>query len=139
MQVDAYRDQVSSLYHRVESWLAELGIQATVERTSQELREDPSGPYEIESLSLSFPEQRPEVHLIPRGRFIVGALGRVDMKSRHGIERLVLVPRVEMGEGFGTNPEDLRECEWAWGENSLTPQLHTLDQDMFHRLLEVLT
>lgn len=86
---------------------------------------------------------RDQVVLEPKGRFIVAALGRIDIASRKGREVLVLLPNVGVDfddeEDLPESVINLSDCEWIWVESKVKPSKHTLDPDLFLRLLQVLS
>lgn len=88
---EAWVAQVRLLYTQIEGWMQEFIQQDKAELThgSTELVEDYLGRYAIPTLNIRVAEQH--VALIPIGRIILGAYGRVDMEGVRGRVRLVLV------------------------------------------------
>lgn len=83
--------KVSEFYKLVEDWLkpyVERGLLAS-ERVKIKIQEEFLGEYEIEQLIIKMPNE--EVKLVPVGRMIFGALGRIDMHGNQGTARFLLV------------------------------------------------
>jgi hypothetical protein len=89
-EVSGYRDRVDSLYKDIRRWIAERRSDAVFSQTDLEVSEEYTGAYTLQSLEISLPTL-PAVRFVPRGIFMVGAHGRVDVRSRLGREVLVWV------------------------------------------------
>jgi hypothetical protein len=87
-EIADYRHRVSALYDNVRAWIATRAPGAVFHRTRVQVNEEATGPYELESLDVSLPGL-PAVRFVPRGIFMVGARGRVDVRSRLGHQPLV--------------------------------------------------
>jgi len=148
---DEYLARVESLYAQVRAWIRAFDPRATLEEEDTLLREEPVAPYKAKILVIERPGYKP-VRLIPRGRWIIGAEGRIDMKSDLGIETLVHVsdgdPHVRM-DLLTENGKLLEEEEpvpaagdvaegWVFVQNRQIGMLPRLDAALFRRLLEVL-
>jgi hypothetical protein len=148
---DEYLEHVAALYSRVREWLRGFAPDAQIETERITLREEPIEPYPAEILVINRPHYK-TVRLIPRGRWIIGAEGRVDMKSDLGTETLVYVtdggPAIkfetltENGKVLDRGehrlaPEDVAEG-WVFLQNRQMGMLPVVDADLFYRLLEVL-
>jgi len=98
---DSYRQKqewiaaLGKLMAQVRKWLesAEVETLLTVEEVQLELREPGLGAYTAMGLQLTTPHGK-VIHVIPKGRFVVGASGRVDIEC--GPKKAVLV-QVEPG------------------------------------------
>ncbi len=148
---DEYLSRVSILYDRARHWIHSFDPQARVAEEPVTIEEEPVEPYEAKTLIIDRPDYK-TVRLIPRGRWIIGAEGRVDMKSDLGTETLVYVseggPVITIDE-LTENGRILERKEphplakdvaegWVFLQNRQLGMLPTLDADLFHRLLEVL-
>jgi hypothetical protein len=87
-EIGDFRQRVDALYDNVQTWIVARLPQATFHRTPMQISEESTGPYELESLDVSLPGL-PAVRFVPRGIFMVGARGRVDVRSRLGRQTLV--------------------------------------------------
>src|SRR6266704_745308 len=97
--VHTYLQRVDQLYTDVRNWITALEPNAQFIETEIELVEGATGPYKAKNLEIARPG-RPALHLIPRGRYMVGAEGRVDVRSRLGWEILVWVKAGGPALGF---------------------------------------
>ncbi len=127
-EVDGYRHRVEGLYDDVRGWISERRPEASFAQTQVELAEEATGVYKLQSLDVSLPGL-PAVRFVPRGIFMVGAHGRVDVRSRLGREVLVWVeaggPVLTIAESAGREPEaeisrplfrNVAEG-WAWSDS----------------------
>ena len=141
--VHTYLQRVHQLYTDVRSWITALEPKAQFFETEIELVEEATGPYKAKSLEISRPG-RLGLRLIPRGRYMVGAEGRVDVRSQLGREIFVWVrpgaPAVgfKFSRGNGEAPEELSGRPmfpgiaegWAWSDEDRGELLH-LDLSVF--------
>jgi hypothetical protein len=141
--VDTYLHRVDQLYDEVRIWMTALEPNAKFFETETELDEEATGPYKAKCLEIARPG-RQALHLIPRGRYMIGAEGLVDVRSRLGREVLVWVraggPAVgfKFSRGTGEAPEELSgRCMfpgiaegWAWSNEDRVEVLH-LDLSVF--------
>ena len=149
--LDEYLKRVDDLYAQVRKWIAGLDSNSTVSEEAITLREEPVDPYQAKVLVISRDNYKP-VRLIPRGCWIVGAEGRVDLKSDLGTETLVYVseggPAIRI-DVLTENGKVLEEGEsrslgedvaqgWVFVQNRQVGLLPTLDANLFRRLLEAL-
>src|SRR5688500_17050818 len=88
--VDTYLQRVEHLYADVRNWMTALEPNAQFSEIQIDLIEQATGPYEAKSLEITRPG-RPALRLVPHGRYMVGAEGRVDVRSHLGREILVWV------------------------------------------------
>lgn len=147
---DEYLKRVEDLWEIIGGWLSQLDPTARVDTEEVTIREEPVGEYTAQSLVIKRKDYK-DVRLIPRGLSIIGAEGRVDMKSDLGTETLVYVreggPQVsfrcltESGELLMKDERPLGKDVaegWVYVQNRQLGLLPTLDADLFYRLLEVL-
>src|SRR5437868_15068549 len=87
-EIDNYRRRVNALYDEVRAWILARLPGATFRRTPVEMNEEATGGYKLESLEISLPGL-PAMRFVPRGIFMVGARGRVDVRSRLGRQTLL--------------------------------------------------
>lgn len=149
---DAYLKRVDGLYAQVRKWVEEFDPTAEISEENLTLYEEPVAPYQAKVLVIKRPTYKP-VRLIPRGKWILGAEGRVDLKSDLGTETLVYVSEdvptisidrlTESGKVLEERmPNSLPNNDvakgWVFVQNRQIGMLPTLDADLFRRLLEVL-
>jgi hypothetical protein len=141
--VQAYLQRVRQLYDDVSNWMTTLETNSKFSETEIELSEEATGPYKATILEIARPG-RPAIQLVPRGRYMVGAEGRVDVQSGLGREILVWVqaggPAVgfRFSPGSGEAPEELSGDAmfpgivegWAWSDEDRRELLH-LDLAVF--------
>jgi len=141
--VQTYLKRVDQLYADVRSWMAALEPNARFIETVVELDEEGTGPYKARNLEI-IRSGRPALRLVPRGRYILGAEGSVDVRSRLGREILVWVRAGGPAVGFrfspvaGEAPEELSGPPmfpgipegWAWSDED-SGQLMHLNLDVF--------
>jgi len=151
-QRDEYLRRVGDLYETIIEWLKALDPRATISTENVTITEEAVSPYEAKSLLIQRPGRKP-VRLIPRGRWIIGAEGRVDLKSDLGSETLVYVaeggPQITIQEisesGRILEPGKLKPIAqdvaegWVYVQNRRLGIFPSLDADLFYRLLEVLS
>ena len=148
---DEYLKRVDDLFSQSRAWIAETDPEAEVTQEEIEISEEPVGSYHAKVLVIKRHGYK-TVSLIPRGRWIIGAEGRVDMKSDLGTETLVYVAEggsrvrinalTENGKILKQGRSQLIESDvadgWVFVQNRQVRFLPSLDDDLFHRLLEVL-
>lgn len=141
--VHTYLQRVDQLYVDVRNWMAALAPNAQFSETEIELAEEATGAYKAKTLEIARPGW-PALSLIPRGRYMVGAEGRVDVRSWLGHEILVWVRTGGPALGFrflpgsGEAPEELYGQPmfpgiaegWAWDDEDRGALLH-LDLAVF--------
>jgi hypothetical protein len=141
--VQTYLRRVDQLFADVRNWMVALEPDAHCSESQIELAEGATGPYKATALDVVRPG-RPALRLIPRGRYMVGAEGRVDVRSRLGREILVWVRVGGPAVGFrfspqtGEAPEELSGRPmypgiaegWAWSDEDRGELLH-LDLAIF--------
>jgi len=149
-EVNAYRGRVDGLYEDIRHWIAERRPDAVFSEMQVELSQEPTGVYNLRSLDVSVPGL-PAVRFVPRGIFMVGARGRVDVRSRLGREVLVWVeaggPVVKTTESLGTELEteisrplfsNVAEG-WAWSDSGRSQILALGPEVLWDRVLRPLT
>lgn len=148
---DEYLERVAALFLLVKEWTGQFDSKATFREESITLKEEPVAAYSVNVLIISRPDRK-TIRLLPRGCWIIGAQGRVDMKSDLGTETLVYVldggPSIrfdlqtENGKILEKGParpfyQNVKEG-WALIQNRQLGMLPLLDKALFCRLLEVL-
>ena len=149
-EVDRYHGRLVDLYDEVRRWVANRSPNATFSQTRVDLSEEATGVYQVESLDIALPGL-PAIRFVPRGIFMVGAHGRVDVRSRLGREVLVWLepggPAIQISTGLGDEAEHVISRSlfpnisegWAWSDSKRNEAKH-LDEDVFwDRLLRPLT
>ncbi len=89
-QVQVYRDRLNELYCQVRGWVADRRPGTTFSESTVALSEESTGAYGAVSLDFVYADAG-GIRLIPRGIFMVGAQGRVDVRSKLGRQMLVWV------------------------------------------------
>jgi hypothetical protein len=89
-EIDDYCRRVDVLYGNVHDWIVARLPLTVFHRTPVQMNEEATGPYELESLEINLPGFT-AVRFVPRGIFMVGARGRVDVRSRLGRQTLVWI------------------------------------------------
>ena len=140
--VRRYASRLRELYDQVKQWIAESEPDARFSESAVQQNEEISGPYTVASLEVGR-KAGPALRFVPRGMYMIGAQGRVDVKSRLGSETLVWVaaggPAIHFRITVGgvTEPEvagrplfpDVEEG-WAWVDPGRRRLLH-LDGEVF--------
>lgn len=148
---DEYLSRVASLYEQAKKWIEDFDPKAHVTVESILIKEEPVEPYQAKVLVINRPTYK-TVRLIPRGRWIIGAEGRVDIKSDLGTETLVYASeggpaiRIDVLTENGKILERAKSRSlagdvaegWVFVQNRQVGMLPTLDANLFCRLLEVL-
>ena len=141
--VTTYLQRIERLYSDVRNWMAALEPSAQFSETPIELVEEATGPYQAKSLEIARPS-RPALRLIPQGRYVIGAEGRVDVRGRLGREILMWVRAGGPAVGFRSSPGNGKILEeligppmfpgiaegWAWSDED-RGELKHLDKDVF--------
>lgn len=142
-EIARYERRLEELYDSVIAWVREEVPDAEVSDTTPvELNEQATGPYKVKSLEIAMPGRVP-IRLVPRGIFVLGARGRVDVRSRLGREILYWVDYGGVSDSTSsavssdstldriTRPvyPDVEEG-WAWGDESRRRLVH-LDENVF--------
>jgi hypothetical protein len=96
-EMDSYRHRVDVLYDNVREWILARLPTSTFHGTRLQMNEEAIGAYELESLDVSLPGL-PAVRFVPRGALMVGARGRVDVRSRLGRQTLVWMEATGPGD-----------------------------------------
>lgn len=148
---DEYLSRVAALFKRAREWTSEFDAEAKITEESITIKEEPGAPYEAKVLVINRPNYK-TVRLIPRGRWIIGAEGRVDMKSDLGTETLVYssvggpVIQIELltesgkpfleeiSHPFGNNVAE----GWVFLQNRQLGMRPSLNAFLFRQLLKVL-
>ncbi len=141
--VHTYLERVDQLYADVRNWVSELDPNAKFTETEIELAEEATGAYKARSLEIARPGKL-ALRLIPRGRYMIGAEGWVDVRSQLGQEILVWVradaPSVgfKFSNGPGEAPDEIYGRPmfpgipegWAWSNEERGELVH-LDLSVF--------
>lgn len=121
-------EQLEEIYRQVEQWLAPLvenGLVVKIERTKVRVTEEHLGQYLADALVLGFGSD--EVILLhPKGTFIIGARGRVDVYRTGNASRIVMLI-------LGTDKANPRWTIWP-SRNDRKPWT----KDNFEAVLEAL-
>jgi hypothetical protein len=147
-EIDDYRHRVDALYDNVRVWILARLPGAVFHQTPVQMNEESTGPYELESLDVSFPGL-PAVRFVPRGRFMVGARGRVDVRSRLGRQALVWLeadgPALTVSPDLETEMVISRPLfpnadeGWAWSDPKRTAVRRLTSDVLWDHILTPLT
>lgn len=86
---DMWIASLQNLHSMIREWLGDADSgEVSYHITTQELSEDLIGPYEVEILHIFIGKQK--VSLYPKGTYIVGGNGRVDLWGQKSIKLLIL-------------------------------------------------
>jgi len=148
---DEYLSRLDELYDKAKKWILEIKPKAEIEEESITIKEEPVDAYQVKVLVIKRPDRK-TVRMIPRGRWIIGAEGRVDMKSDLGTETLIYItedaPTIQINL-LTENDKILEKSDsypystdivkgWVFLQNRQLGILPVLDAELFYRLLEVL-
>jgi hypothetical protein len=148
---DEYLSRVARLYKQAKKWIEDFDPKAQIAEENITIKEEPVDPYQAKVLVINRLNYK-TIRLIPRGRWIIGAEGRVDMKSDLGTETFIYAseggPAIRIDE-LTENGKVLNEGKsrplakdvaegWIFVQNRQIGMLPSLDADLFRRLLEVL-
>ena len=148
---DEYLSRVTEFFNQAREWTSNFDAEATITEEDITIKEEPVGEYPAKVLAIIRPDRK-TVRLLPRGCWIIGAEGRVDMKSDLGTETLVYTLergpaiRLDLQTENGKILESGKPCPlakdiaegWALIQNRQLGMLPALDASLFCRLLEVL-
>ena len=148
-EVDGYRRRVDELYAELMGWITERQPDALFHHTPVELSEEATGVYQLQSLEVVLPGL-PLVRFIPRGMFLVGARGRVDVRSRLGREVLLWVEAGGQELSTETNGDEIEQVigrpifrdvkeGWAWTDSRRGNVLSLGPEVLWDRILVPLT
>jgi hypothetical protein len=149
---DEFLLRVATLFGKAREWTERFDPEARIEEETISIKEEPVAPYQTQVLVINRPNHK-TVRLIPKGRWIIGAEGRVDMESDLGTETLIYTsegaPGIRIDE-LTENGRILQRPEprspsqqevaegWFFMQNRQIGLLPTMDASLFRRLLEVL-
>lgn len=139
-EIDDYRHRVDVLYDDVRDWIVARAPGALFQRTPVRLNEEATGLYELESLDVNLPGF-PAVRFVPRGIFMLGARGRVDVRSRLGRQALIWLEAGGPALTATVNPDQETEMVisrplfpnaaegWSWSDPKRT-EVQPLSSDV---------
>jgi len=137
------------LYNDVKNYLAEFTSNGKIKVTERqiELDEESIGKYSVNSLDIAIGNN--VVQLVPIGTQLIGCKGRVDMKGRKGLIKIVLVDsrmkslrdHIQITTHIvgqeppkeTTQKKSLEAVEWKWRLLTAPPssKYHELNEDNF--------
>lgn len=87
---EEWKEEVEKLFTKIRGWLQELTDADLIEISTEEvpISEDHLGQYNIPSLMLRTPSEK-VIRIVPVGRLIIGAKGRVDIRSGSKVSMLL--------------------------------------------------
>ncbi|MBN3768331.1 hypothetical protein [Burkholderia sp. Se-20378] len=127
--------EISGLYRQIDGWLKPLikDDAVKISRGDVQISEKIIGSYQATTLRIKIGGT--DILLVPRGTFILGAFGRIDLQGVYGqIERVIL----DSDDPVDT-PFSQRKGEWKVGvRGQPTTSLVKLERDNFVNLLATL-
>jgi len=150
---DAWLDSLDKFYEQVENYLSEYrkAGKLSIEYEDVQIEEESISTYSAKMLRVNILDQ--SVTFKPVGTNLIGAKGRVDMKTAFGSVRFVLVDRaasaptvhvrILTGDRLGEQEEELAvpSASWTWKIATPPPDVRYLDlnkDSFFDALMEVL-
>lgn len=132
-------ERLAGFYEQVENFLRRYIAQGKVrlQRGTKDLNEEKIGAYVVETLALDIGANR--IDFDPIGTVLMGAKGRVDMKSARGTVKFVLVPKDASRIGWRTrvveNGEETASksvvppppVDWVWKIATPPPDIRCLE------------
>ena len=117
-EIKEWRQQLDRFYKTVETFLRSYIEEGKVRLHygKKQLHEEFLGNYQVESLVVEIGSNK--IYLDPVGTLLIGAKGRVDMKSNYGTVKFVLVPQDSSGPKINVR---------IWTENEEPPPEEHLD------------
>lgn len=91
-------ESINTLYEQVKRYLNSFGDKVKIVINTKDIIEQRIGRYKAPVLEINIAGEK--VSLIPVGRFILGAQGRVDMLGKYGTVKLLRVPVESTGPKF---------------------------------------
>ena len=149
-EIADYRDRVDVLYDNVRAWIVARLPGAVFHRAPVKLNEESTGLYELESLDVSLPGF-PAVRFVPRGIFMVGARGHVDVRSRLGRQTLLWLEAGGPSLTATVNPDEETEMVisrplfanaaegWSWSDRKRNDVLPLSPNVLWDHVLTPLT
>ncbi|MCX7015126.1 MAG: hypothetical protein NTW86_21665 [Candidatus Sumerlaeota bacterium] len=151
-KVEQYKARLEELFQTVEAWAKEWSPKAQVKRIPSQITEPVPGAYSVDILEIQQPGLRRPVRLRPLGCYIVGAEGRVEVESNLDHESLMYIPgggpdmTIQVGGASGRLPKHSKARTlrketaegWVWVQSRLMGLYPTLNDDLMHRMVEVL-
>ena len=148
---DEWLNHIEHFYQMIKDWMKDYVKEGkvTIETRAMTLNEQPIGPYKTHKLVLKIANQ--EVVLSPVGTLLIGAAGRIDMESRTGKVRFVLVDEKSEGPLDGVRvPGDKRskskeidekKISWTWKIATPPPSVRYIslnEESFFDALMELI-
>jgi hypothetical protein len=148
---DEWIKHIDDFYQMVNYWLKDYveASKVTIKTLAITLNEQPIGSYKTHKLLLKIANQ--EVVLSPVGTVLIGAAGRIDMESRTGKVRFVLVDEESEGPLDGVRvPADKRskskeidekKISWTWKIATPPPSVRYIwlnEESFFDALMELI-
>lgn len=137
---DEWLAHLKELYIQIEGWLKvfENNDVISFEYKRLNLNEEHIGIYESSSMIIKIASE--QVLLEPIGTLLIGAKGRVDMKGKSGITKIVLVPKeargpsikvdIKVGDEAKKAEEKIEVVkEWTWKIATPPPAIMYIDLD----------
>ncbi len=146
---ELFLERVDALYEKIKQWLMAIDSSITVTEEDITIEEQPGESYSARVLIVNRPGYE-TIRFVPKGRWIIGAEGRVDVQSRLGTEALVYVSdagpvfRAEIltegGKVLGHESPLAGEVAegWVFVQNRQLGIFPSLDAFLLERLIEIL-
>lgn len=136
--------RINDLYGLIEQALAEYTRSGTISITYQEVSmfEEAIGRYPARRMTIRIGDRM--ISLKPKGAFVIGAKGRVDLTGPADSSRFVVVPKHLSGPSFkiASRPEvesGADSVEWVWKLATKPPNIRYVEltkESIRHALME---
>lgn len=141
---DEFLRRVDQLFSGIESWIQPTGIKSV--RSEISILEEPTGYYQAEKLTLRTSQGKDIAEIIPFGRWILGASGRIDVKGTYDNISVIYLeqggPKAIITEHDGEHEtirtkyfyKGIDDAGWYWIDGRLGKG-YKFDKDLFFDLL----
>jgi hypothetical protein len=148
VEKEQFLAKVEKLLHQCEQWIVDADPKAKVSHEETTIEEEEVGSYTAPVLAIERPGYE-TVRLVPRGRWIIGADGRVDLVSEMERESLIYLPKgkkvsfkdtTDSGKILSQRSAPLVPPEvegWHYVQSRNLKFHPVLEKELFYRLLEV--
>ncbi len=145
LEIHEYLRRLDLLFNDVQTWVDTRLPGATYTRYPVQLDEESTGQYSAQAMEVQLPGMLP-LRFLPRGIFMIGARGRVDLRTSLGEEVLVwIVPVLAADEFPGRNIQMIDRITqpvypdtvegWAWADESQNRLVHLTEQVFWDELI----
>ena len=143
-----YLARVNQLFGHIKTWLKDDALQ--VEQQQIEVREKFTGTYTAPVLSIRTQTGQTLAEIKPKGAYIILAEGLVDIEGGFGREHITYMvdggpysyrPQPENTDQLIKKPmfKGIDDNGWYWVENSRLDRANTINKEVFHDLITVVS